>query len=122
MADRSNDHTIGKGAAVLPCQPDAPIPDVRGGSLSAGNPPGQRPARRRRQLKPLVADAKLLARLLGVSVRSIRGWDYGGKLPRPVRLGSRAVWLIEEVRCWLAAGAPDRSAWETLKKVCKVRP
>jgi predicted DNA-binding transcriptional regulator AlpA len=79
--------------------------------------PGDKPKRRRRRLSPLVADAKLLARLLGgVGVRSIRAWDAAGKLPRPIRLGSRVVWLISEIRDFLAAGAPDRQTWEQVKK------
>jgi predicted DNA-binding transcriptional regulator AlpA len=73
------------------------------------------PARRRRTLRPMVADAKRLARLLGVGVRSVRTWDAAGKLPRPVKLGTRTVWVLAEVRAWLAAGAPDRKTWEALK-------
>jgi predicted DNA-binding transcriptional regulator AlpA len=62
----------------------------------------------------LVADAKALAELLGgVGLRSIRTWDAAGKLPRPIRLGGRVVWRIDEIRKWLAAGAPDRATWES---------
>jgi predicted DNA-binding transcriptional regulator AlpA len=73
------------------------------------------PARKRRRLSPLVADAARLARLLGVGVRSVRSWDAGGKLPRPVKLGTRVVWIIAEIRRWLAAGAPARDEWEQAK-------
>lgn len=74
-------------------------------------------SRRKRRLSPLVADAKRLARLLGCGLRSIRTWDAAGKLPRPIRLGVRVVWVIAEVKSWLAAGAPPRDEWETLKRV-----
>jgi predicted DNA-binding transcriptional regulator AlpA len=74
------------------------------------------PARkRRRQLSPLVVDAKRLATLLCCSVRSIRTWDAAGKLPPPLRLGGRVVWRVAEVRDWLEAGAPDRETWTAIR-------
>ncbi len=87
-------------------------------SASAGSKNGPRvaPPRRRRPLSPLVADAKRLARLLCLGVRTVRTMDYGGKLPRPLKLGTRTVWVVHEIRDWLAAGAPDRAAWEAIKK------
>jgi predicted DNA-binding transcriptional regulator AlpA len=40
-----------------------------------------------------------------------------GKTPLPVRLGTRRpVYIIEELRDWLEAGAPDRAAWEAAKR------
>jgi hypothetical protein len=64
-----------------------------------------------------VADAKRLSVLLGgVGVRSIRTWDYGGKLPRPIKLGARTVWVLSEIRAWLSAGAPERAEWERMKQ------
>ena len=95
---------------TLPLRPDA----------ANGADPAKSPSLashgRRRRLSPLVADARRLARLLGVGVRSVRTWDYGGKLPRPVKLGARTVWVLSEIRAWLSAGAPDRAEWEALKK------
>jgi predicted DNA-binding transcriptional regulator AlpA len=78
----------------------------------------KRPNRRRRhRLSPLVADGRLLARLLGLGLRTIRSMDYSGKLPRAIKLGgSRTVWVLSEIRRWLAAGAPDRKTWESIKK------
>ncbi|HEX4610151.1 MAG TPA: helix-turn-helix domain-containing protein [Urbifossiella sp.] len=63
----------------------------------------------------LVVDAKALAALLGVGVRTVRTWDAGGKLPKPVRLGGRVVWRLDEVRAWLDADAPDRATWATMR-------
>lgn len=60
---------------------------------------------------PLVADAKRLARLLAVGVRTVRSWDAAGKLPTPLRIGGKVVWRLDEIRAWLAAGAPDRETW-----------
>jgi prophage regulatory protein len=64
---------------------------------------------------PLAADARRLARLLGVGLRTVRTWDAAGKLPRPVRVGGRVLWPLAEVNAWLAAGGPDRTAWDALK-------
>jgi len=68
---------------------------------------------------PLVVDAARLAPLLTVSVRTVRTWDAGGKLPSPVRIGGRVVWRMDEIRAWLAAGAPDRLTWDACKAVSR---
>jgi prophage regulatory protein len=60
---------------------------------------------------PLVVDAKGLAALLSMGVRTIRTHDAAGKLPAPVRIGGRVVWRVDEIRAWLEAGAPDRETW-----------
>ena len=65
---------------------------------------------------PLVVDAKALAKLLGSGLRTVRAWDAAGKLPTPVRLGGRVVWILNGpsgIREWLEAGAPKRDDWES---------
>jgi predicted DNA-binding transcriptional regulator AlpA len=62
-------------------------------------------ARKRRRLSPLVVDARRLAKLLCVGIRTVRTWDASGKLPAPIRIGGRVVWRVSEIRAWLAAGA-----------------
>jgi predicted DNA-binding transcriptional regulator AlpA len=62
-----------------------------------------------------VVDAKRLAKLLCAGVRTVRTWDAGGKLPAPIRIGGRVVWVLSEIRAWLAAGAPDRETWESIR-------
>jgi hypothetical protein len=72
----------------------------------------------RRLVSPLVADARLLAKLLRVGIRTVRTWDAAGKLPTPIRIGGRVVWNLKGkwgVRAWLAAGAPHRDEWEARK-------
>ena len=67
---------------------------------------------------PLVVDARRLALLLCAGVRTVRTWDNCGKLPRPLRIGGRVVWVLDGpsgIRAWLAAGAPDRATWEAGK-------
>jgi predicted DNA-binding transcriptional regulator AlpA len=64
---------------------------------------------------PLVADARRLAPMLSAGLRTLRSWDAAGKLPAPVRIGGRVVWRLDEIRAWLAAGAPCRAEWEAIK-------
>lgn len=64
---------------------------------------------------PLVVDARRLAKLLSAGVRTVRTWDTSGKLPKPIRIGGRVVWRVDEIRAWLAAGAPDRETWAAIR-------
>lgn len=68
---------------------------------------------------PLVADARRLAALLAVGLRTVRTWDAAGKLPAPVRIGGRVVWRLDELRAWLDAGAPDRETWAAIRAARK---
>lgn len=80
-------------------------------------PPLADPAarKRRRPLSPLVVDARRLAKLLSAGIRTVRTWDAAGKLPAPIRISGRVLWRVDEIRAWLAAGAPDRATWEARK-------
>ncbi len=66
-------------------------------------------------LEPLAVSAQQLGRMLGISVRTIRTMDAGGKLPRPIRLNGSVRWIVTEIESFLAAGAPDRVTWEALR-------
>ncbi len=72
--------------------------------------------RKRRTFRPLAVDAKRLAKLLSVGLRTVRTWDAAGKLPTPFRIGARKLWDVSEVKAWMKARAPDRAAWEAIKK------
>ena len=76
-------------------------------------------ARQRRKLSPLVVDARRLARLLCCGIRTVRTWDAAGRLPAPLRIGGRVVWRTDEIRAWLAAGAPDRETWAAIRAARK---
>ena len=68
------------------------------------------------QPQPLAVDARTLGLMLSLSVRTIRKLDSSGKLPRPLKIGGHAVrWVVDEIRDWLAAGSPDRRAWELVR-------
>ena len=64
---------------------------------------------------PSAYSAAELAARLGVSLRHVRRMDSAGMLPRPVRLGRAVRWSADDLDAWLAAGAPDRRAWESGK-------
>ena len=75
--------------------------------------------KRRRKLSQLVADAKRLAKLLDGGKRTVATLHAAGKLPAPIRIGGRVVWVLGGkwgLRAWLAAGAPSRAEWEARKK------
>jgi len=63
----------------------------------------------------LALSADGLAQRLGVSLRHIRRMDSSARLPRPLRLGASVRWSMAEIEAWLAAGAPDRRAWDSMK-------
>lgn len=70
------------------------------------------PAIRATPAEPLAVDAAEAARLLGISLRHLRGLDASGRLPRPIRLGRAVRWSVAELREWLAAACPARDRWE----------
>lgn len=52
-----------------------------------------------------------LAKRLGVSMRSIRGWDASGRIPEPIRVGRLVRWPSDEIDDWIAARCPRRDEW-----------
>src|SRR5262245_30807357 len=66
-------------------------------------------------LSPLAVTAAQAASLHGVSRAQLWKLHAMGKVPRPVYLGAKAPrWRVDELREWLAAGAPDRQTWERI--------
>ena len=61
---------------------------------------------------PLAYTANDLSTLLKCSKRHIAALNSSGRLPRPIRLGRSIRWRADEIREWLAAGAPSRDRWE----------
>lgn len=69
---------------------------------------------------PILVDARRVAALLGVGLRTLRTMDAAGRLPKPVRLSSGCVrWRLAELRDWTDAGCPDREAWEAIRPLRK---
>jgi predicted DNA-binding transcriptional regulator AlpA len=61
-------------------------------------------------------DAKTFGQRLSLSKRQIFRLNSCGKIPAPIRIGGAVRWSEQECSDWLAAGAPDRRTWETLKQ------
>lgn len=53
-----------------------------------------------------------VAKLLGLSTRTVWRLDSGGILPRPVTLGSSKRWRKEELAAWILASCPPRAKWQ----------
>lgn len=66
-------------------------------------------------LPPLLVGAAEAARLVGLSRSSWCKHDSSGRVPRALRIGARKLWSVDELRDWIAAGAPGRSRWEELR-------
>ena len=57
-----------------------------------------------------------IAAMLGVSQRTARRLDDGGKLPEALKLGGTKRWYRPEIEEWLRAGAPPRRHWAAMRK------
>src|SRR5262249_6755529 len=53
-----------------------------------------------------------LATLTGVSLRHLRRMDSGRDVPGRFTVGRKVLYSAETVRTWVAAGMPDKQAWE----------
>ena len=61
---------------------------------------------------PLLLDAKAVATMLSVSLRTIYGMKSTGELgPIPIRFGRRTLWRYEEIAAWVRAACPRRERW-----------
>jgi prophage regulatory protein len=61
--------------------------------------------------------AKTFGQQLSLSKRQIFRLNSCGKIPAPIKIGGSVRWSAAEISAWLAAGAPDRRTWETMKGV-----
>ena len=64
---------------------------------------------------PLLADARRLAPLLSIGIRTLRTWDARGLLPEPLRIGGKVLWNFSEIIEWRAAGVPPRDQWNAIR-------
>ena len=70
--------------------------------------------------EPLLVDARSLARMLCVGIRTVRAWDASGRIPEPIRLSPGCVrWRYSEVSDWVSAGCPPREVWARLRAAHK---
>lgn len=59
--------------------------------------------------------AAAVADMLDLSKRQIFRLNSSGKIPGPVRIGGSVRWRQSEIEAWLAADAPDRETWNSMK-------
>ena len=67
-------------------------------------------------VEPLLLSSVEAAKTLGISVRLLQSLNSSGRLPMPVRLGRRTLWAADELRAWVAAGAPSREKWVQIRR------
>jgi predicted DNA-binding transcriptional regulator AlpA len=65
---------------------------------------------------PLLISAKTAAPMCGRSEASWWRDHAAARIPRPVRLGGRTLWRVEDLRLWVSLGCPDRRTFETMKE------
>ncbi|MBI3837842.1 MAG: helix-turn-helix domain-containing protein [Planctomycetia bacterium] len=61
---------------------------------------------------PALLSVELVAKLLGVSKRTIHRWNSSQMIPRAVGLAGTTRWRRDEIEAWLLAGCPSRERWE----------
>ncbi len=57
---------------------------------------------------PLLVRADEVARMMGVSERTLWRLASAGRVPRPVRIGRNTRWRKAEVADWIAQGCPTK--------------
>ena len=58
---------------------------------------------------PLMVSAEQAAEWCGVSKRFWLSLDSAGKVPEPIKLGSRVLWPTADLRQWVADRCPPRA-------------
>ena len=56
-----------------------------------------------------------LANYLACSTRTVDRLDAGERIPVGRRIGSRKVWVRQEIEKWIEAGCPNRATFESLR-------
>lgn len=69
------------------------------------------------KLQALALSPKDAAAVLGISRAQLWKLHASGKIPLPVRLGTKAPrWRVDELRAWVNAGCPDRQTWQRMRE------
>ncbi len=58
------------------------------------------------EIAPKLINAEELARMMGISERTLWRLLSGGRLPQPVRIGRNTRWRLAEVTEWIERGCP----------------
>lgn len=65
----------------------------------------------------LLIPAPDLAMRLSVSRRTLHMLVATGAMPKPVHLGRRALWRVEEIEAWVRDGCPPIERWERTRSL-----
>jgi len=68
-------------------------------------------------MNDLLLSAAKTAKLLDVARSTLYEWDQQGRIPSPIKIGSRVYWRGEEMREWVEAGCPVREKWLLQREV-----
>ncbi len=71
--------------------------------------------------EPLLVPAKQAGPVCGVSAATWWRMHAGGLCPAPVKVSSRTLWRMEELRRWIEAACPNRRTWEAQERSRKER-
>jgi predicted DNA-binding transcriptional regulator AlpA len=66
--------------------------------------------------EPVMIDVKAVAAMLGCSTRHVTRLEEAELMPPAIKLGRLSRWQRETILAWVAAGCPDRAAWEKSRK------
>ncbi len=66
-------------------------------------------------MEPVLVSARQAAALCGVSRSTFLGWDSAGLCPRPIRVGGRVLWCMEDLKLAARWGWPGREEFESRK-------
>lgn len=66
-------------------------------------------------LVPAVVDAAGAAAFCGIKRSAWYKLRTQGRVPMPITLGRRVVWVIAELHAWLCAGAPPSDRWTLMR-------
>ena len=79
-------------------------------------PSANQPSSAVAEMMPLMVEAAEAARLCGISRATWYAMRKSGKVPKPVRLGGRVQWRVDELHEWVRVGCPPLARWENMKK------
>ncbi len=65
--------------------------------------------------KELLLDTQTVAKLLGVSDRTVWAYANSGQMMRPIRIGRAVRWPRNELFAWVNAGCPTHEQWQALR-------
>jgi len=68
------------------------------------------------EVDPFLVDTAGAARLLCLAPSTVYAMFKDGKIPKPVRIGSKLLWRVDELRRWVEAGCPGQAKWEALSR------